>query len=412
MASLYKKPIVSVDPCTGRKTKRKSKKWWGRFRDVDGSEKRVPLATDKKAAQAMLNELVVKVERTVAGLVDPAEEHLARPLQGHLDDFAAYLKAKGNSRSHCVQTVGYSRKLARDAGFVFIGDISGAQVQEFLGRLRARGKSVATCNHYLRAFKGFSRWLVREQRTSENRLAHVGFLNEELERRHDRRALQADELDRLIEAARVGPRIEGISGPDRAIMYVLGAWTGFRKGEIGSLTLRSFRLDETPATVTVAACYSKRKRTDTQVLHPEVVRLVKEWLATKPGLESDDILFPVSRRVSGIERKTAKMVKLDLAAARQRWLAEAASDQDRSRREQSDFLVYRNAAGRYADFHAMRHTFISNLTRSGVPPKLAQTLARHSDINLTMQVYTHVELEDQTAAIAGLPGPRGSLDPA
>jgi hypothetical protein len=38
---------------------------------------------------------------------------------------------------------------------------------------------------------------------------------------------------------------------------------------------------------------------------------------------------------------------------------------------------------------------------------MAQTLARHSDIRLTMNVYTHVELHDQTAAIEALPGPPG-----
>lgn len=73
--------------------------------------------------------------------------------------------------------------------------------------------------------------------------------------------------------------------------------------------------------------------------------------------------------------------------------------------DNTEFLLYRNSAGRYADFHATRHTFISNLSRCGVRPMLAQSLARHSDINLTMQVYSHVELEDQNAAIAALPGP-------
>lgn len=63
------------------------------------------------------------------------------------------------------------------------------------------------------------------------------------------------------------------------------------------------------------------------------------------------------------------------------------------------------SAGRYADFHATRHTFISNLSRSGARPKVAQSLARHSDINLTMGVYPHAELEDQNAAIAALPAP-------
>jgi len=36
---------------------------------------------------------------------------------------------------------------------------------------------------------------------------------------------------------------------------------------------------------------------------------------------------------------------------------------------------------------------------------MAQTLARHSDIRLTLGVYTHVELADRTAAIQALPAP-------
>ena len=71
MASLYKKPIVVVDPKTGKKTKTKSKKWWGRYRDETGVERRVPLASDKTAAQTMLNALVVKEERKAAGIEDP-----------------------------------------------------------------------------------------------------------------------------------------------------------------------------------------------------------------------------------------------------------------------------------------------------------------------------------------------------
>ncbi len=51
--------------------------------------------------------------------------------------------------------------------------------------------------------------------------------------------------------------------------------------------------------------------------------------------------------------------------------------------------------------------FITSPER-GVSPKMAQTLARHSDIRLTLGVYTHVELQDQTAAIESLPAPPGS----
>ena len=66
-------------------------------------------------------------------------------------------------------------------------------------------------------------------------------------------------------------------------------------------------------------------------------------------------------------------------------------------------LPYRDADGRVADFHALRHSYITLLERSGVSPKLAQELARHSDIRLTMNVYTHVRLHDLAGAVDGLP---------
>jgi site-specific recombinase XerD len=53
----------------------------------------------------------------------------------------------------------------------------------------------------------------------------------------------------------------------------------------------------------------------------------------------------------------------------------------------------------------MRHFFITSLERAGISPKLAQTLARHSDIRLTLQVYTHVGIDDQRAAIGALVAP-------
>jgi hypothetical protein len=45
-----------------------------------------------------------------------------------------------------------------------------------------------------------------------------------------------------------------------------------------------------------------------------------------------------------------------------------------------------------------------NLCKADVSPKKAQMLARHSDINLTMNVYTHVDQDEQAAAIGKLRG--------
>ena len=75
----------------------------------------------------------------------------------------------------------------------------------------------------------------------------------------------------------------------------------------------------------------------------------------------------------------------------------------RKNAEETLFLCFVDAQGRYADFHALRKTFFTNMSKSGVSPKMAQSLARHSDINLTMNVYTDVVLEDQAVAVESLP---------
>lgn len=298
MASLYKKPIFLTDPKSGHKIKTKSRKWWGRYRDVSDMERRVPIAVDKTAAQAMLNEIVRKVEREKAGLIDPTEEQRKRSLTEHLTEFKRYLQNKGVTLKQKNESTKQVEKMFNARKWKLIGDISAGGALEFLGELRQSGKSAQTYNHYLKSAKQFTRWLVRDRRSLVDPLAHLSKLNVKIDRRHDRRALTTEEFTRLVEAAEHGQVIETISGPDRAMMYVLAGWTGFRKGEIGSLTLRSFQLDDDPPTAAVAACYSKRKRSDTQILHPELLRRLKEWLLTKPGLEPDELLFPISDRKS------------------------------------------------------------------------------------------------------------------
>jgi len=55
-----------------------------------------------------------------------------------------------------------------------------------------------------------------------------------------------------------------------------------------------------------------------------------------------------------------------------------------------------------ADFHsAGRHTYITELLRNGASLPEAKELARHTDVKMTMR-YTHIGLEDQSRAVAGL----------
>jgi hypothetical protein len=60
-------------------------------------------------------------------------------------------------------------------------------------------------------------------------------------------------------------------------------------------------------------------------------------------------------------------------------------------------------AGRVADFHATRHTFITHVVAGGASVKVAQELARHSTCRLTLDRYSHTRLHDLQGALDSLP---------
>ena len=44
--------------------------------------------------------------------------------------------------------------------------------------------------------------------------------------------------------------------------------------------------------------------------------------------------------------------------------------------------------------HICRHTYCSNMAKAGMNPKMLQYLMGHSDISVTMNVYTHINFDD------------------
>jgi hypothetical protein len=57
----------------------------------------------------------------------------------------------------------------------------------------------------------------------------------------------------------------------------------------------------------------------------------------------------------------------------------------------------------FADFHASRGTYISNLVASGASVNTCQELARHADPALTIGIYAKASLHDISGAVEALP---------
>ncbi len=392
MARIFKQHYTESAPDGGRVTRR-TRKWYVEYVDGDGVTRRVPGYVDKQATAQLASELERKAGQRKAGLIDRFDEHRKRPLREHLDDWQAALVAKGNTAKYANLVSGRARRVHSECGFIFWPDMSASKTQEYIAELRASGLGVQTCNFYLQAVKAFARWMQRDGRAGSNPLAYLQGGNARTDRRHDRRALSPDELRWLLNTTRDGPERFGLTGPDRTMLYGLAVTTGLRASEIGSLTPRCFDLDADPPTVTVEAAYSKHRRDDVLPLRADVVGALRTRFA---GLAPNDPVF-------AMPDKPAKMIRADLDDARAAWIQDAETDDERRSRESSMFLAYRDGAGRVADFHSLRHTFITNLARGGVYPKTAQGLARHSTIMLKMDRYSHTVIGEQAAALDVLP---------
>jgi integrase len=54
--------------------------------------------------------------------------------------------------------------------------------------------------------------------------------------------------------------------------------------------------------------------------------------------------------------------------------------------------------------HDLRHTCVSLLLSLGVPPRVVMEIVGHSALEMTMNVYGHVALDDQRSALDRLSG--------
>jgi hypothetical protein len=184
-----------------------------------------------------------------SGLIEPGASRQAaegrRPLVDHIDDWQSDLTGRGNTARHANLSADRARRVVsvvkagdpaivaprrrlgkceveeasrtvRLLGAARLADLTPSAVRSVLATMRAAGAALETLSHYLRATKCLTRWMLRDGRSRDDALSDVKGYNAETDRRHERRALTAAELGRLVEAAARGEAAEGMSDPDRA----------------------------------------------------------------------------------------------------------------------------------------------------------------------------------------------------
>ena len=219
-----------------------------------------------------------------------------------------------------------------------------------------------TLNEYLGHASAFVTWMVRQGRLPLNPLLSAGKV-ESAGSERTRPTYSDEEMIRLIT----------VSG-SRGLAYLLAVTTGLRRGELDALLWDDLHLDTAEPFLVARAATTKNRKLARLPLHPEVAEALRKE-EHRINAAPERLVFP-----EGVP--SMEVFRQDLKAAG---------------------IAIVDTQGRRADFHSLRHTLATRLSRANVPPRIAMELMRHSDMRLTMKTYTDAGSLPMASELCKLP---------
>ena len=324
--------------------------------------RRVALHTpDKRIAQKMLRDVIVKAQMTREGMLLPVD-HLAAaksPLVELLAQYKADLLTRSTARNAAESTARLESVL-HGTGWQFLSDVTPSSWVMFRACLT---QSAKTRRDYQASVMAFLNWLVRLDRLPRNPLARVDQISIKGKQVRPVRSFTDDEIRRLL----------AVATPARRLAYLVLLYTGLRMSSAKKLVLADLHLSGDAPFALVRASTMKGAQKLAMPLKPELAALLRA--AIPEGATPDRLLFNRTFPKPETLRK-------DFARAG---------------------IARKDGQGRVVHFHAFRKTFQTLGVRSGVNQRSAQALLAHSDPALTANVYTDVAALELHGEVAKLP---------
>jgi integrase len=449
-----------------QRVRTKSATWTAKYRDGTGIVCEVATGCrDRQAALAKLAELERMADKVRVGAVTEQDISFGRfnrtAIADHVADYAAYLEQEKKHPDYIKTLKRRLLEIFKACKFERLADLQADPIRSWLSTeseprsLDSIGRSPAVLNGYVEAVVAFGYWLTGKRvrgkksnqlggkRLAQNPFAGLGKFDVESDRRRMRRALTEADLTRLLFVTRWRPLAEygretekrtGSDRPDnaasrrtwtkraltletittaverakavldanqafvdelerrgqeRALIYKVAILTGLRRGEIEALTLDHLRLNAPVPYLQMRPQDTKNRKAAEVPLRSDLADDLRTWIEAKRNsrngvvsLERERAGLKPTERLFKVPKQLVKTLNRDLAAAG---------------------IPKKDERGRSIDVHALRHTFGTLLSAGGVAPRTAQEAMRHSDISLTMNVYTDPRLLDVAGAMEVLP---------
>ena len=252
-----------------------------------------------------------------------------------------------------------------------IASISPGDLTSFRNHLHREGRSAGTCNTIVKGILNSPFQLAcRLGYIPSNPVSAVEHLRKNDEDRAEREPFTALEVSRLLQIAQ----------EDWYGAILLGATSGFRLGDVMYLRWESVDLENRLLRVAT-------KKTGKRVVLPMHGDLAA-WLSQRPRGIGKAPVFP-SLACQPLAGGSGLSAQFRAIVAKAKIVGSVVTRQGKGRATNSK------------TFHALRHSFISQLANAGVAPELRQKLAGHASAAVH-EVYTHLEIETLRGAIEKL----------
>jgi hypothetical protein len=181
--------------------------------------------TDKGTAQRILADKLADVALRRDGVIDPRQEAViteaGKPIETHLADFEAMMKARQRGESHVKRTLFFLREVCTAAGFEKPSDITADGMNRIMAAMKADGNAARTIQGRVVAMKAFTRWLADHTKLSHDPLRSVKRPSVKTDRKLRRRMLTPAEWPYLRAATLTsGPR-DGMNQLERLAQYAV-----------------------------------------------------------------------------------------------------------------------------------------------------------------------------------------------
>ena len=232
--------------------------WSAEYTDETGKVRRVSTKTkNRSAAEQILARYEAEVARIKSGVVTREELTKAQTPKITLDDalerFRTKMVASECTAKHIDATLRYILQVFGECEIDTIEKIRRETIERWLANEMQKGvHSPRTINYHLTSVKSFAQYLTDVELLPKSPLKPIRKLNPEIGQRKKRRAMTAEEVERLLQAAAKRKcRIKKQSG-ERTLVYRLLLGTGLRSTELSLLTPSQIDFERNRLTIEAA----------------------------------------------------------------------------------------------------------------------------------------------------------------